>query len=442
VKAILDHVGIAVEDLDRALAFFRDAVGLDVEASEEVASQRVRAHFLPAGEGKLELLESTAPDSAIARYVEKRGPGIHHIALRVEDIAAALALLKGKGVRLVDEVPRPGAEGALVAFIHPSAAHGVLVELKQARADAEPGDRATGHTRKAGGDTPRLTPRFGTAPSYRLGALELTSLSDGFFHLDGGAMFGVVPRTLWEKRLVPDNRNRITLGMRPLLVRGERTLLIDAGCGDKMDAKSAEIYGLERSYHLDHALAEAGVSAADIDLVLASHLHFDHVGGFTSRRADGRLVPRFPNARYLVHRAEWHDATHPHERNRASYLQDDFVPLATAGILDLIDDEAEVMPGVRLRRSGGHTQHHQVIMLTSGGETAVFTADMFPTSAHVQDAWLMGYDLYPMDTLAFKRTFAREAIERDYLIFFEHDPSLAAGRIRESGGKRIVERTL
>jgi methylmalonyl-CoA epimerase len=421
VKAVLDHVGIAVTDLAPSLAFFRDALGLHVEESEEVGSQRVRAHFLPAGEGKLELLEATSPDSAIAKFTEKRGPGLHHVALRVDDIAAALAMLKAKGVRLIDEAPRPGAEGALVAFIHPSAAHGVLVELKQARA---------------------RTPRYRVAPSYRLGQFELTSLSDGFFHLDGGAMFGVVPRTLWEKRLPPDDRNRITLGMRPLLVRGEQTLLIDAGCGDKMDAKNADIYGLERAYHLDHALAEAGLTADDIDIVLASHLHFDHVGGFTMRAEDGRVVPRFRKARYVAHRGEWHDATHPHERSRASYLPENFVPLQAAGVLELVDDDAEIIPGVTLRHSGGHTPHHQVIMIASQGETAVFTADMFPTSVHAPDAWLMGYDLYPMDTLAFKRTFAREAIEREYLIFFEHDPSLAAGRLRESSGKRSVERVI
>jgi glyoxylase-like metal-dependent hydrolase (beta-lactamase superfamily II) len=255
-------------------------------------------------------------------------------------------------------------------------------------------------------------------------------------------MFGVVPRPLWEKRLPPDDRNRITLGMRPLIVRGERTVLIDAGCGDKMDAKNADIFGLERSYHLDHALADAGVAASDIDIVLASHLHFDHAGGFTVRAGDGRLVPRFPNARYVVHRGEWHDATHPHERNRASYRADDFVPLAQAGVLDLVDDEAEVMPGVSLRRSGGHSGHHQVVMIESQGEVAVFTGDMYPTSVHVPEAWLMGYDLYPMDTLAFKRAFAREASEREYLIFFEHDPSVAAGRIREHAGTRTVERVL
>ena len=135
MKATLDHIGIAVKDLEEALAFYRDALGLEVEAPEEVASQHVRAHFIRVGQSSLELLEATAPESAIARYVDKRGPGIHHITLRVDDIAAALAQLKSKGVRLVDESPRPGAEGALVAFIHPSATHGVLVELKQSAAD-------------------------------------------------------------------------------------------------------------------------------------------------------------------------------------------------------------------------------------------------------------------------------------------------------------------
>lgn len=421
MKVRLDHVGIAVENVDAALAFYRDALGLEVEATEDVASQRVRAHFIPTGEAALELLEATAPDSAIAKYISRRGPGIHHITLRVDDIDAALERLKAKGVRLVDEVARPGAEGARVAFIHPSAAHGVLVELKEA---------------------PPKVERFKTPVRYTLGQLELVTLSDGFFHLDGGAMFGVVPRVLWERRLPPDDRHRIPLGLRPLLVRGERTLLIDAGCGDKMSPRHADMYGLERGYHLDHSLAEAGVDPGDIDLVLASHLHFDHAGGFTRRLDDGRVVPRFPKARYIVHRGEWHDATHPHERNRASYLAEDFVPLQEAGVLDLVDDEAEVMPGVRLRRSGGHTSHHQVVMIESQGETAVFTADMYPTSVHMGDAWVMGYDLYPMDTLAFKREFSREAIEREYLIFFEHDPSMAAGRLRERDGKRVVERVV
>jgi glyoxylase-like metal-dependent hydrolase (beta-lactamase superfamily II) len=153
-------------------------------------------------------------------------------------------------------------------------------------------------------------------------------------------------------------------------------------------------------------------------------------------------VPRFPKARYVAHRGEWADATHPHDRNRASYVQQNFLPLADAGVLDLVDDDAEIMPGVRYRRSGGHTRHHQVVTIESRGRSAVFVADMFPTSVHMPDAWIMGYDLYPMDTLAFKRTFSREAIEREHVIFFEHDPSLAAGILRERDGKRTLERVI
>jgi methylmalonyl-CoA epimerase len=422
MKAVLDHVGIAVSDLQPSLAFFRDVLGLHVEVTEEIPSQKVRATFLNTGHSTLEVLEATAPDSPIAKYLDKRGPGLHHVALRVEDIDAALAHLKGRGVRLIDERARPGAEGAMVAFIHPSAAHGVLVELKQPAPKVE---------------------MFHTATRRTLGDFELISLSDGFLWLDGGAMFGVVPRPLWEKRLPADDSNRIPLGMRPLVVRnGSKTMIIDAGAGDKMDAKSAAIYRLDRRYHLDHALADAGLSVEDIDVVVASHLHFDHVGGFTAIDRNGKVVPRFPKATYVAHRQEWDDATHPHERNRASYLRDDFVPLKEAGVLTLVDDGAEILPGVRYRRSGGHTAHHQVVMIESAGKTAVFAADMYPTSVHVPDPWLMGYDLFPMDTLAFKRGFGREAIDKDYLVFFEHDPSMAAGYIRERDGKRYVERVI
>jgi len=429
MKVRLDHIGIAVADAPAALAWYRDVLGLAVVHSEAVASQQVRAHFLPTGTALLELLESTAPSSPIARFLDKRGPGLHHVALAVDDIVAALAELRRAGVRLIDETPRPGAEGALVAFLHPSAAQGVLVELKQPAVGVRAGQ-------------PAAVPLFRTPVRHTLGDLELVSLSDGFFALDGGAMFGVVPRTLWEQRLPPDDRHRIPLGLRPLVVRGEQTLLIDAGCGDKMDAKSAAIYGLDRSYHLAHSLAEAGLGVEDIDIVLASHLHFDHIGGFTERRADGTIGPRFPRARYVAHGGEWHDATHPHERNRASYLTENFLPLQEAGVLTLVDDGAEIVPGVTLRRSGGHTMHHQVVMIASGGRTAVFTADMYPTAVHVPDPWVMGYDLYPVDTLGFKRAFAREAIDREYLIFFEHDPSMAAGILRETGGKRTVERVI
>jgi glyoxylase-like metal-dependent hydrolase (beta-lactamase superfamily II) len=272
------------------------------------------------------------------------------------------------------------------------------------------------------------------------GDLELISLFDGYLRLDGGAMFGVVPKPLWEKRAPADDKNRITLAMRPLLVRSAAgVMLVDAGIGDKMDAKSTAIYAIDRSRNLDHSLTGAGVHADRIDLVLASHLHFDHAGGFTTKDADGTIRPRFSQARYVVRTAEWQDATHPNERNRASYLQENFVPLMAAGVLDLIAEDSTIVPGVRVVRTGGHTMHHQIIILESGSRTAVFAADLIPTTAHVDEPWIMGYDLYPMDTLAFKRSFLRKAIDREYLIFFEHDPAIAAGYIREKDGRKYVE---
>jgi methylmalonyl-CoA epimerase len=420
MKAILDHIGIAVQDVEQALVFYRDALGLDVEAPEDVLTEHVRARFIPVGGPGLELLEATAPDSAIARYVEKRGPGLHHITLRVEDVRAALAQLKARGVRLVDEEPRPGAEGALVAFVHPSAAHGVLVELKQARAHAA--------------DLFVKTMAFGD--------LQLTSLHDGPFSLDGGAMFGVVPKTLWEKPAPPDDRNRIQLAMRPLLVEGPwGRMIVDCGAGDKMNEKLRDIYALDRTRSLDHALAEAGLTSESIDVVLPTHLHFDHFGGATARDG-GALRPRFTHATYYIRAAEWEDATHPHERNRASYLQDDFVPLQDAGVVHFFDGDATIRPGIEVVRTGGHTGQHQFVFIESAGKTAVFVADIIPTTAHLQDPWIMGYDLFPMETLAFKKRFIREAIDREYLIFFEHDPHVAAGYIRETGGRRHVERVL
>lgn len=414
MKAYLDHIGIAVSDLAASLAFFRDALGLEVDGSEDVGSQAVRAHFVHAGHSSLELLEATAPDSPIARFIAKRGPGLHHITLRVDDIAATLSQLSARGVRLIDASPRPGAERAQVAFIHPASAHGVLVELKQATSP-----------------TPPLS-----VSRYRVGDLELLSLYDGFFRLDGGAMFGVVPRALWERKMPPDDLNRITMTMRPLIVRdGRRTMLIDAGLGDKESEKFYRLYAADRTQALDHALAEAGIAPEDIDIVLASHLHFDHAGGFTVREASGRVRPRFPNARYVVRRGEWNDATHPHERNRASYLADNFVPLQQAGVLDFIDEDQTVMPGVRVQRTGGHTLHHQVIWIESGPDRALFAADLLPTSAHLPDPWIMGYDLYPMDTLFAKQALAREVARRETLIFFEHDAAIPAAFITEQQGR-------
>jgi methylmalonyl-CoA epimerase len=420
MKAVLDHVGIAVSDLDAALRFYRDGLGLEVEKPEDVPTQQVRAHFMPAGQSSLELLEPTAPASPIAKFVDKRGPGLHHITLRVDDIHEALARLKSRGVTLIDQQPRPGAEESLVAFIHPSSAQGVLVELKQT------------------GVAPR-TEHPAPVIRFSLGNFELISVSDGFFRLDGGSMFGVVPKTMWAPVAPPDDRNRILLSMRPLVIRGARTMIVDAGMGDKESERFHQIYGVERApNHLDRSLAEAGLAPDDIDIVLASHLHFDHAGGFTDRDAAGRLRPHFPRAQYVVRRGEWEDAMHPSARTRASYLVDNYAPLADAGVLQLVDEDQTIMPGVRVRRTGGHTPHHQMIIIESSGKTAAFVADLMPTTAHLPDVWVMGYDLFPMESMAAKQQFVKEAIEQNVLVFFEHDPVLAAGYLREEGGKRSV----
>jgi glyoxylase-like metal-dependent hydrolase (beta-lactamase superfamily II) len=244
---------------------------------------------------------------------------------------------------------------------------------------------------------------------------------------------------MWEKRAKPDEVNRILMGVRPLLIQtGTRQVLVDAGIGDKMGPKDAVIYGLDRRTHLDHSLAAAGLGAADIDLVIASHLHFDHAGGFTVMDG-GRLRPRFSRARYVIRRGEWEDATHPHERNRASYLGDNFLPLQEAGVVDFCESDGDIVPGISVWRTGGHTMHHHLIKIESAGRTGVFTADLLPTTAHIDTPWIMAYDLYPMDTLAYKKRFVREAIDREYVIFFEHDPAIAAGIIREKDGRKYVE---
>ena len=273
----------------------------------------------------------------------------------------------------------------------------------------------------------------------RLGDVELHSLSDGLIRLDGGAMFGVVPKPLWSRRAPADDRNRISLAMRPLLVRtASRNVLIDAGVGDKLNARERDIYAIDQSTSLQSSLAALGLTPADIDVVIASHLHFDHAGGFTSS-VDGRPAPVFPRARYVIRRQEWDDATHPHERSRASYYDAAYIPLAEAGVVDFNDADGEILPGISVWRTGGHTMHHQLVKIESGGRTAVFTADLMPTAAHVDEPWIMGYDLYPVDTLMYKKKFLREAIDGEYVIFFEHDPGFAAGVIRERDGRKTVE---
>lgn len=266
-----------------------------------------------------------------------------------------------------------------------------------------------------------------------LGDLELTLVSDGEFRLDGGAMFGVVPRVLWEKASPPDDRNRIRMGTNCLLVeRGSDLLLIDTGIGDKHDRKFQESYGLDlEAVRLPDSIRRAGYEIEDVTHVLLSHLHFDHCG-WNTRVADGRVVPTFPRARYWLNRGEVEHARHPNERDRASYFPDNWEPLFEAGVAELFDDEAEPIPGVQALRVPGHNGNMCIVVLDGGTrEKAVFWADLVPTAAHVPYPWIMSYDLYPLTTLENKKLWLPRAVEGGWLCIFEHDPRIPLGRLQE-----------
>jgi glyoxylase-like metal-dependent hydrolase (beta-lactamase superfamily II) len=283
--------------------------------------------------------------------------------------------------------------------------------------------------------------------SRTIGALRVHALQAGLQRLDGGAMFGVVPKTLWERKIPADERNRIPLGMRCLLVEhADALVLIDTGAGDKENEKFYSIYGIENAAvndagptQLESALAEAGFSAGDVTLVISSHLHFDHAGGNTRRGEDGAPALSFPNARYVVRRGEWDWAHHANERTSASYFGHNYDPLQAAGRLELVDADVELLPGISLRHTPGHTPHHQGILVESSGERLFYLADLAPTTSHVPLPWIMGYDVEPLVTLESKRRLWAEAADEQWTMMFEHDAVNAFGRIVRDGKGYVCE---
>jgi glyoxylase-like metal-dependent hydrolase (beta-lactamase superfamily II) len=270
---------------------------------------------------------------------------------------------------------------------------------------------------------------------FRLGDLTLDLLRDGRFRLDGGAMFGVVPKPLWEKKAAPDPRNRIDLALRPLLVRGGgRTTLVDTGIGEKWDAKHRDMYAIERAPGIERELQAAGVAAEEVDLVVNTHLHFDHAGGNTVRAADGTLRLAFPRARYVVQRGNLlEEALAPNELRRASYLPENFAPVRDAGRFDLVEGDREVAPGISVVVTGGHQKWHQAVMIESRGERAIFFGDLVPTAAHVNPPFIMAYDHYPLETLAKKKDLLGRAADEGWLVLLEHEPETPAGRVFRDG---------
>jgi glyoxylase-like metal-dependent hydrolase (beta-lactamase superfamily II) len=269
----------------------------------------------------------------------------------------------------------------------------------------------------------------------RLGELEFYILNDGLFRLDGGAMFGVIPRPMWERVAPPDDRNRITLAMNSLLIRAAgKWILVETGAGDKWDAKRRDIYAFE-GRGLPQQLAERGVRPEQIDVVVNTHLHFDHCGGNT-QMVNGKPAPAFPNARYIVQRGEFEHARRPTERDRASYFPENFEPIAASGQWELIDDEREIAPGVELLLAPGHTKEMMIVRLSGGGQSAVFLADLVPTTAHIPDAWIMGFDLYPLTTLENKKKWLPEIARQGWLVLFGHDRAMPAARLALQSAER------
>jgi glyoxylase-like metal-dependent hydrolase (beta-lactamase superfamily II) len=272
----------------------------------------------------------------------------------------------------------------------------------------------------------------------KLGQLEFHVLVDGHLGLDGGAMFGVIPKPMWEKKIPADASNRITLAMNCLLVRaGGKTILVETGAGDKWDAKRRDIFALDGS-HLTKRLLDYGVHPQEVDIVINTHLHFDHCGGNTRIEKD-KVVAAFPHARYVVQRGEFEHAKNPSERDRASYMLENYAPLEPAGKWSLLVDDRAIAPGVELIRVPGHTANMQCVKLTGGDQTAFFFADLVPTTAHLALPWIMGYDLYPMTTLENKKKWIPEAIREGWIALFAHDPRVPAAYLRERDGKWEAE---
>ena len=290
--------------------------------------------------------------------------------------------------------------------------------------------------------------------SFNVGGLRCHTLEGGLQRLDGGAMFGVVPRTLWKSQIEPDDRNRIPLAMRCVLVEhGDGLVLIDTALGNKENSKFLDIYGvenqgLEGATQLEDALASAGFLPRDVRWVINTHLHFDHAGGNTTMDPELENDPRrhvrptFPNATYVVQRGELEFARHTNERTRASYLPHNFEPIAAANRWQLLDGDQEVIPGISVRLTPGHVPFHQAVLLQDRGETALFVGDLFPTVSHLPLPWIMGYDLEPLRTLESKRSILSEAVADGWRLIFEHDARVVMGRpVRDGKGVALGDIT-
>ena len=275
----------------------------------------------------------------------------------------------------------------------------------------------------------------------KLGNFDIIPLTDGQFRLDGGAMFGVVPRVLWERCCPADELNRVQLGLAPLLIRAHgKNILVDSGLGSKIDDKFKKMFAVERRVTLLDSLSQFDLVPDDIHFVINTHLHFDHAGGNTCLDEQGQTVPAFPRAKYFVQQGEYNDAVRSNERTKASYRRENFTPLMHCNQWEFLEGDTELLPGLSVVVTGGHTEHHQVVKIESEGKVALYLGDLIPTVSHLPLPYIMGYDLYPLQTLESKRWVLDQACEEEWLLVFEHDPKISMGHVKKDiEGKYFLE---
>jgi glyoxylase-like metal-dependent hydrolase (beta-lactamase superfamily II) len=277
-----------------------------------------------------------------------------------------------------------------------------------------------------------------------LSDFELSIFSDGTYPLDGGAFFGVVPKIMWSRKVAADENNYVQAGLNSLLIRtehpgtGKQTVLVETGMGNKLSERMVKFYG--QPAQLLANLAAGGISPEDIDIVINTHLHFDHCGWNTVRDPGGKIVPTFPRAKYYAPEGEWQYARRPSERDAISYIPDNYDPLVQSGQMTLLKGGEEIVPGISVKTFPGHTAHMQAVIVESGGRTACYISDLIPTTAHVDLTWGMSFDLYPLQTIESKKQYYAKAIAEKWLTVFTHDPKVPWAHVEKDESGKMVTR--
>jgi glyoxylase-like metal-dependent hydrolase (beta-lactamase superfamily II) len=276
-------------------------------------------------------------------------------------------------------------------------------------------------------------------PQLTLGDFELSIFSDGTYPLDGGAFFGVIPKIMWSRKVAADERNYVQAGLNSLLIRtGKQNVLVETGMGNKLSERMVKFYG--QPAQLLTNLATAGIAPEDIDIVINTHLHFDHCGWNTMRNKTGKIVPTFPRAKYYAPEGEWQYARKPSDRDSISYIPDNYDPLVQSGQMTLLKGGEEIVPGISVKTFPGHTANMQAVIVESAGRTACYISDLIPTTAHIDITWGMAFDLYPLQTIESRKHYYAKAISEKWLTIFTHDPNTPWAYVEKDESGKMVAR--